>query len=257
MSLSAIIITVLISCTVVALYVVHLASEKSDQVITLAQNAVRGLPEFTKSLPPALSDMLDDRREPQYASELAISAKVLSQPAPHGRGPHGDRNRRTTAMPSFRSCRCGSPFIDDKEQLLCESQEWAATPVAADDGWRGPIMPGSKREFVCHAGCLWGIDPADALNARIEITELRVWNDTKDRIRPRRRVGPARRRRPSRTCGIRGPPGRDPPDGHLIPSSCLELPDPLVDAILRLLGLVVLVQGQPDQMIPEFRGRGL
>ena len=183
MSLSAIIITVLISCTVVALYAVHLASEKSDQVISLAQNAVRGLPEFTKSLPPALSDMLDDRREPQYYKELAISAKVLPEPAQHG----GVRTaieitNNGDAVVSLLSLRI--TLHDDKEQLLCESLEWAATPVAADGGWRGPIMPGSRREFISNAGCMWGIDPADAVNARIEITELRVWNDTKNESAP-------------------------------------------------------------------------
>ncbi len=183
MSLSAVIITVLISCTVVALYAVHLASEKSERVIALAQSAVRGLPEFTKSLPPALSDMLDDRREPQYCNELAISAKVLPPTSPRG----GVRTaieitNNGEAVVSLLSLRV--TLHDDKDQLLCESLEWAATPMAADGGWRGPILPGSRRQFVCHAGCMWDADPADIVNAQIEITELRVWNDTKDESTP-------------------------------------------------------------------------
>src|SRR5512133_3645577 len=183
MGLSAIVITLLITCTVVALYAVHLASEKSERVISLAQGAVRGLPEFTKSLPPALSDMLDDRREPQYCSQLGISAKVISRPAQHGGiSTEIEVDNNGDAVVSLLSLRI--TILDDKEQLLCESQQWAATPVAADDGWRGPIMPGSKRRFVCQAGCPWGVDPAGALNAQVEITELRVWNDAKKQDAP-------------------------------------------------------------------------
>jgi hypothetical protein len=183
LGLSAVVITLLISCTVVALYGAHLVSQKSERVISLAQSAVRGLPEFTKSLPPALADMLDDRRDPQYCGKLGISAKVVSEPAPHG----GVRTaieiaNNGDAVVSLLSLRI--TILDDKEQLLCESQEWAATPVAADNGWRGPIMPGSRRRFVSYAGCGWGINPSDALNPQVEITELRVWNDTKTEPAP-------------------------------------------------------------------------
>lgn len=178
-SLGAIVITLLVSCTVVALYAVHLASEKSEQVLTLAQGAIKGLPEFTKSLPPALSDMLDDRREPQYSHELAISAKVVSQPDDYGRvRTEVEVVNNGDAVVSLLSLRI--TLVDDKEQLLCESQEWAATPVAADGGWRGPILPGSKRHFVCQGGCVWGVRPADVLTPQVEVTELRVWNDTRD-----------------------------------------------------------------------------
>jgi hypothetical protein len=177
MGLSAIVITLLVSGTVVALYVVHLASEKSEHVISLAQGAIQGLPEFTKSLPPALSDMLNDRRDPRYAQELAISARTVSQPNEHGRiRTEIEIVNNGDAVVSLLSLRI--TLLDDKEQLLCESQEWAATPVAADDGWRGPILPGSKRHIVCLSGCPWGADPSAPLNPQIEITELRVWNDT-------------------------------------------------------------------------------
>jgi len=183
MGLSAIVVTLLITGAVVALYVVHLASEKSEVVLSLAKDAVHGLPEFTKSLPPALSDMLDDRREPKYTQQLAISAKVVSQPDEHGRiRTEVEIVNNGDAVVSLLSLRIA--LLDNQEQLFCESQEWAATPVAADDGWRGPILPGSKRHIVCHAGCPWGASPTSPLNAQIEITELRVWNDTKGQDSP-------------------------------------------------------------------------
>src|SRR5512134_2702203 len=82
---SAIVITLLISCTAVLLYTVHLAGDKSERVITLAQSALKGLPEMAQSLPPALADMLDDQRRPDYCRELTIAARATSQPDARGR----------------------------------------------------------------------------------------------------------------------------------------------------------------------------
>ncbi len=176
---SAIIITLMVSCTAVLLYTVHLASDKSERVITLAQSSLKGLPELMHSLPPALSDMLDDQRRPDYCKELAISAKATSQPDSHGRV-------RTTVevvnngpeVVSLLSLRI--LILDEQNQPLCESQEWAATPFAADQGWRGPIMPGSRRHFVCYRSCGRNADFTTDLNTEVEITELRVWNNPKD-----------------------------------------------------------------------------
>ena len=176
---SAIIITLMVSCTAVLLYTVHLASDKSERVITLAQSSLKGLPELMHSLPPALSDMLDDQRRPDYCKELAISARVTSQPDSHGRV-------RTTVevvnngpeVVSLLSLRI--LILDEQNQPLCESQEWAATPLAADDGWRGPIMPGSRRHFVCYRSCGRNADFLTDLNTEVEVTELRVWNNPKD-----------------------------------------------------------------------------
>jgi hypothetical protein len=180
LGLSAVVITLVVSGTVLGIYAVHLAGRQSERVVSLAQGAIRGLPEFTKSLPPALADMLDDRREPQYCSELVISAKVASEPAPQGRIRTAiEITNNGDAVVSLLSLRI--TILDDRERLLCEAQEWAATPVAADSNWRGPIMPGSTRRFVSYAGCLRHLDPLDALNAQVEVTELRVWNDPKSR----------------------------------------------------------------------------
>ncbi len=176
---SAIIITLLVSCTVVLLYTVHLASDKSERVITLAQGALKGLPELTRSLPPALSDMLDDQRRPDYCKELTIAAKATARPDSHGRV-------RTTIevvnngpeVVSLLSLRI--VILDDENQPLCESQEWAATPFAADQGWRGPILPGSRRHFVCYRSCGRNAECMTGLNTEVEVTELRVWNNPKD-----------------------------------------------------------------------------
>ena len=174
LGLSAVIITLTISCTVVALYGIHLASEKSERVITLAENAVRGLPEFQKALPPVLSDMLDDSRRPDYCSELEITAKITSRPGSNGRAytaievvNNGDE------VISLLSLRV--TVLDEHDHLLVESHEWAATPFAADGEWRGPMMPGSRRHFSCNRS-LHNIGPMDEVRTEVEITELRLWN---------------------------------------------------------------------------------
>jgi hypothetical protein len=176
---SAIVLTLLVACTAVLLYTVHLASDKSERLITLAQSALKGLPEMTQSLPPALADMLDDQRRPDYCKELTVSAQATALPDAQGRV-------RTTVeivnngseVVSLLSLRI--LILDEQDQLLCESQEWAATPFAADDGWRGPIMPGSRRHFVSYRGCGYRPDGTSDLNAEVEITELRVWNDPQE-----------------------------------------------------------------------------
>jgi len=173
--LSAIVITVIVSATVVLLYAVHLASDKSERVIALAQSAVHGLPEFQQSLPPALADMLDDRRQPDYAGQLAITARVTAQPGSNGRTRTAveivNNGNQVVSLLSLRVV-----LLDEHDELLCESQEWAATPVAVENDWRGPLMPGSRRRFVCSRSCPYDVGPLDVIKPEIEITELRIWN---------------------------------------------------------------------------------
>jgi hypothetical protein len=176
---SAIVVTLLLTTTTVFLYTVHVASDKSERVIALAQSAIKGLPEFRQALPPAVADMLDDQRRPDYCKELTISARIAAPPDSHGRV-------RTTVeivnngseVVSLLSLRL--LILDAQDQLLCESQEWAATPLAADNGWRGPIMPGARRQFISYRACRPSASVAD-LRTEVEITELRVWNNPTDR----------------------------------------------------------------------------
>ena len=181
MGFSAIVITLLVACTAVLLYTVHLASDKSERVITLAQSTIKGLPELMHSLPPALADMLDDQRRPDYCKELAISAKTTTQPDSHGRVRTTievvNNGREVVSLLSLRIL-----ILDAQNQPLCESQEWAATPLAADNGWRGPIMPGARRRFVCDRGYGYNRNGTSDLNAEVEITELRVWNDSRNTV---------------------------------------------------------------------------
>jgi len=173
MGFSAMIITITVCCTAVVLYTVHLAGEKSERLVVLAESAVRGLPDLAEALPPVLSDMLDDHRQPDYAGKLAITAKVSPQPGRHGLTRTAieiiNNGQEVVSLLSLRII-----LLDESGQLVCETQEWAATPVATDGGLRGPIMPGSHRHFI--KPCMYDADSAEGLHAEVEITELRVWN---------------------------------------------------------------------------------
>jgi len=175
MGFSAVIVTITVCCTAVLLYTVHLAGEKSERLVVLAERAVRGLPELAESLPPVLSDMLDDHRQPDYAGKLTISAKVSPYPGRHGLARTAieitNNGQEVVSLLSLRII-----LLDQNGQLVCESQAWAATPLATDGEWRGPIMPGSRRYFVARCMGMNDDDSAEGLHAEVEITELRVWN---------------------------------------------------------------------------------
>lgn len=174
MGLSALAITIVVSCTVVLVYGIHFTGERSEKLVSLVGDAVGGLPELRQALPPALADLLDDRRQPEYAAELDISAVTALTPDQH-----------RTVRTKVEVVNKGSEIVSllclrivvfgPNGEILSESNEWAATPIAADEPWRGPLMPGSHRYFV---SCRRAVPVflADKLRTEIEVTDLRVWN---------------------------------------------------------------------------------
>ncbi len=179
MGLSALAITIIISCTVVIIYGIHFVGDRSEKLVSLVGDALGGLPDLRQALPPVLADVLDDRRQPEYAGELEISATTALTPDQH-------RSVRT----KIEVVNKGSEIVSllclrvvvftSNGEILAESNEWAATPIAADHDWRGPLMPGSHRYFVSCRRALPAFF-ADDLRTEVEITDLRVWNRPEDR----------------------------------------------------------------------------
>jgi len=177
LGLSAFAITCVVSCTVVVVYVMHVCSDKTDGLFCLAERTVRALPDWQKSLPPALGDMLKDVRRPDYAGQLQVTTRVAAAETP------GDAMRiaievenRGPSMVTLLSLRV--TVVDGQGRVLYESNEWAASPFAADRQWRGPLMPGAHRRF--NAGCgHWqtGVS-VEGLKAEVEITDIRLWNES-------------------------------------------------------------------------------
>jgi hypothetical protein len=125
--------------------------------------------------------MLNDRREPEYCQALEITTRLSSEPGrQHSLRTVVEVANRGDEVVSLLSLRI--VLVDGHGQILNESSEWAATPFAADGGWRGPIMPGSKRLFVSHRSRLWDVSVVDTVSSEVEITELRVWNGDSDPV---------------------------------------------------------------------------
>jgi hypothetical protein len=180
MGLSAFAISLVIGCTVVIVYGLHFAGNQSEKLVYLVEDAVRGLPELQKSLPPVLADILDDRRQPDYRENLEITSNALLIPDRHGRVRTAvqivNNGSEVVSLLSLRVI-----VLNENDEILVESNEWAATPFAADDEWRGPLMPGSRRRFTSSSyGRAIPLSSVNDLKTEVEVTDIRIWNGGKD-----------------------------------------------------------------------------
>jgi hypothetical protein len=177
MGVSAVIIAFIVSCTVVIIYGMNFAGNKSEELVSLAEEAIRGLPKLQESLPPALADILNDRRQPDYSSQLTITPSTILLPADNGTVKTTieivNNGKEVVSLLSLRVV-----VLTSRNEIITESNEWAATPIAADEDWRGPLMPGSRRYFVTSRRGL-PVFSADELKTEVEITDIRIWNSEK------------------------------------------------------------------------------
>jgi len=177
MGVSAIIIAFIISCTVVIIYGMNFAGDKSEEIVSLAEEAIRGLPKLQESLPPVLADMLNDRRQPDYSTQLTITPSTTLLPNDNGTVKTTieivNNGKEVVSLLSLRVV-----VLTSRNEIITESNEWAATPIAADHDWRGPLMPGSRRYFVTSRRAL-PVFSADDLKTEVEITDIRIWNSEK------------------------------------------------------------------------------
>ena len=176
MGICALAITIILSGTAVVLYSMHFVGDKSEKIVTsLIEDAIQGLPVLQKSLPPVLGDLLDDRRLPDYCDQLEIRARTSVRDDRNGRMRTEikvtNNGEEVVSLLSLRIV-----VVDSEDEILDESNEWAATPIAADEDWRGPIMPGSNRHFVVSHYQRSPNLYLEDLKTEIEITDVRVWN---------------------------------------------------------------------------------
>jgi hypothetical protein len=179
--LSALAITLVISCTVVIIYGMNFAGDQSEKIASFVEGAIRGLPELQESLPPVFADMLNDRREPDYSTQLEITAKTTLLP---------ERNERVrTAVKvvnngeevvSLLSLRI--VVLNENDEILAESNEWAATPFAAEHNWRGPLMPGNDRYFASSDSGAFPVSSLNDYRTEVEITDIRIWSGGKETL---------------------------------------------------------------------------
>lgn len=177
MGVSAIIIAFIVSCTVVIIYSMNFAGDKSEEIVTLVEEAIRGLPKLQESLPPVLADMLNDRRQPDYSTQITVIPSTTLLPNDNGTVKTTievvNNGKEVVSLLSLRVV-----VLTSRNEIITESNEWAATPIAAEKDWRGPLMPGSRRYFVTSRKGL-PVFSADELKTEVEITDIRIWNSEK------------------------------------------------------------------------------
>lgn len=178
--ISAIIVTLLISGTVVVIYGMHFAGSQSEKFISLAGGVVDNVPEFIESLPPIISDALDDRRAPGYVGKVDVDVRLVEivddyRPVLRTRVEVANAGDEMITLLALRIT-----VLDERDRVVAELTEYAATPFTAEDGWRGPMMPGSRRRIVSRRHGWYDRVGIGELRAEVELTDLRVWNGDED-----------------------------------------------------------------------------
>lgn len=164
-------ITAVICGTGLASYGMYIFNERVGGAFSLAGSIVESLPDWSEKLPPALADMLSDRRAADYRQNVDVRVRLADVDG-----------RRGTRAVVFEVSNTGSETItmmainvalqDGRKVPLEELRAYAATPVTFDEGdWRGPLMPGSTRTFSAR---LYGRTVEDITHVSAEISELRI-----------------------------------------------------------------------------------
>ncbi|MCZ6654490.1 MAG: hypothetical protein O7D91_15855 [Planctomycetota bacterium] len=153
---SVIIVTVVCSSGVV-FYGLHIVEKSIDD-----------LPSIVKKV-PMLRDALSSERRIDYIDDLDIEIDFTDHPY------YEDRMRAVVTITnggqelvSWLSIRV--VVSDDKGNVLDEDVEMIATPLALDDDFPGPLVPGRTRRFT-----ICTFKRSDHPSAQYEVTDLRVW----------------------------------------------------------------------------------
>jgi hypothetical protein len=168
---TAVAMTVIASGAAIVFYGMSIVDRKTDTLTGTVRAMLEELPAIRAALPPVLADAVNDERSPEYARQLKIEASL---------SPKTDRVSRPTPLVSVENTgdRLVSMLavrvvaLDESRNPLREWTEYLATPLAIEDEWRGPLLPGSNRRALLSRQC-----PKDTAAVECEVTELRVWNE--------------------------------------------------------------------------------
>jgi len=108
---------------------------------------------------------------PEYRDKMQVTASLVRDWKTDRLIPIVDVTNEGDQIVSLMSLRLQ---IEDDENLPVEEfTVYAATPLAIESEWRGPLLPGSQRRF--RAPQIRDLSPGE-LSVRWEISELRVWS---------------------------------------------------------------------------------
>lgn len=174
--LSMIIIITIACGTIIAVYGMNLAGQKSEEFMLFAQGTLQGLPEIVESLPPLASDIFNSQRDPEYRDKIEIVAEPVLLPQNRGRlGASITITNKGSMVVSLMSLRI--VILDKNKNILAEMNKWVVTPFACKKEWPGPLMPDSKRYISALGENAYNIPNIDDLKVEVEVTEIRIWDE--------------------------------------------------------------------------------
>ena len=175
LGVSLVLVSLVCAATLITVYGLNIVDRKTGNIFEFAEATVQSLPDLVDSLPPILADVVDDQRRPDYANQLDVSVRLTDARGSGRVRPVVAVHNRGSEVVSLMSMRI--IVLNDRDDLITEINEWAATPIAADHHWRGPLLPGASRHFAAGSRSVGkNFRSDDDLRVEFEITDVRVWN---------------------------------------------------------------------------------
>jgi hypothetical protein len=173
MAFSTVAVALIASCTAAVLYGMHLAAQDPDKFRSFAQEALGWVPALKTVLPPSLIDVPIHCRQPDYCSRIEIAAESKltagSQASARTVVRIVNNGNETVSMLLLRIV-----LLNSRREVLAESTEWAATPVAAQPQWRGPLLPGCQRYIAVSPVPVLSAASLGKLRTEVEIADVRI-----------------------------------------------------------------------------------
>jgi hypothetical protein len=156
--------------TIVILQGMRMVESHTTTAMSLVRSGVERLPELINSLPPAINSVLGDRHV-EYGDRVEVSVGL----APDDRGgvrPALIITNKGDEVVTLLAVRATA--LDSRGLPLREWTEVAATPIAIDHDWRGPILPRATRYLVMDEGRALPADKALNVTTVSEIADIRT-----------------------------------------------------------------------------------
>ncbi len=171
--LTATVSVIMTACVV--LYGMKIINGQAGQILDLAQGAVEDLPEFLQDMPPIVSDVFKDRRSPDYLANLNVTGQMAASSNPGRVYPVVTIVNDGDEMVTLLSVRLSA--LNAEGTPIYEWNEVVATPFATgEDEFPGPMLPGAERKIILDRYLKLAKTPASELSAKVEITDIRVWD---------------------------------------------------------------------------------
>jgi len=191
-------------------------------------------PDWQRALPPVLGDAVNDVRSYEYGKLLTIDTRMVEKDGRRGRNRvivevknEGDKTVSLLGLRVVIKDRDGDP--------MWEEVAYAATPLAIEDEWRGPLLPDQTRTFAIS---IHSNDIDRDATVKAEIVELRVWSGPVEREERSTRVPDAALSLPSAVAVI------DEDEIHVPGKITIEDDDIDVPGKLRIQGDEINVIGR-------------